>query len=945
MPDNSHSTLIKVTFSIWRFPVIHSSRPAEFQSRPAVTDQRVFPDSGQEAPTWTKLTAELLAQPRLIEIAIADPRFKWFTQEFRTYLGGHVTSLRRFLELLMNSNHVVEILGSSHVTELLARLVDYVDYLASVTLEEELFSILNVVSERQLMVAIINLFGWSGYPALSVDEVIQLYGVGQDECISAAKFAIEALCTEQIWTPALDRAIQHIADLELGESDSVGLALHLATITEQASFDHNGLRRACEVFGKAVPLPLVAKVEDADSIHARSSPYGIDPGEKFERLWAATLTQGESAPTLLRDRDNRLAPIVDEFADGFVSDDATLMDVSNSFLPQSQSLDQQLCDIQPIVALGRIAAWAWSEHQAINLDQALTCVQTAEDVPAAIEHAWLTLKEIDTRMIGRDFLVEYDPIPILTRIFNLFMKESSTDETETATGCRRSFKVLMERVLYTGRRPPTLQEIGNELGITRERVRQIEAKVREKFLKEATSSSARPLMRAVGLLRKRLGRAFPISELGKYSPIHDGYDSIPLALGVKMEQAMFWLAGPYSESQVGWLVLENVDVAGQTLALLQSITETGPVSEENAINRVTDLGIKPAYCKDWIREFGRFQFRDKALIRWSGSFADKAEQILLLAGEPLTRDEIVARVAEPVSRGPVSSLPADSRFTRVSLTEIGLSAWELEEYTTIEDEIAQEIERQGGQASANHLVTTLAANFGVAEQSVRAYLANSLNFTRSVDGDYLNARRSIDRLCVRPLEKCRRCYLHDGQWVYRYVVTADTLRGSGSGISTPFAAHLGATEPGSSLEYKSDYGSIRIGRTPTGATIGTLRMVVNGLGAEPGDHLFVTRPHDNTLAFTRSPKALHEEAIGLARLAYEMGLPVIPTPSLASIAQAIGLAANASVTEVRRRFRERSEPELAELLTESSGQHEPSRPQSGSEDAVSELLDFISGGR
>ncbi len=914
-----------------RTVLLQVTRPADFMD----LDLSAPPDIDQPDRLWTKLTAQLLGRSWFTEIAMTDPRFDWFTQEFKTYLSGRVKTLDEFIDLLANSPFVVEALEPTHVAHLLTRLTDYGDYLVDVTLEEELFSIVSVVAKPSLVVSVIDLFGWSGRSAVDIDEVVRLNGIDRDECTQAAEGVIDTLWDECIWTPALDRAIQLIADLDLNQPEELGVELQASGITEQAAFDRNGLRLACELFGKSIPALLIDSFDEDATAQVAPDPLPVDADESLEQVWR-TFTEDE----ILIVTNPSLNGKSDEETDGLTVHNSVGLSgtISDHGRHHPRMLNELSDAVQPMIALGQIAAWANAEYQAANLDESLRCLHTAETLPATIEHAWLTLKEIDARVIGREFLTEYDPIPVLKRIFNIFTESSPSEEDETSIGRVRRFRVLTERVLYTGRKPAALQELGNELGITRERVRQLEVKVREQFLQEATSPSARPLIRAAGRLRQRLGRAVPISELTETLHIDVESDPDLLPLSATLEKALLWLAGPYRESQAGWLVLENVEVAAQTLALLQSATQSGPLSEESVIELVGRLGILPAFVKDWINSFGRFQFRDGSFIRWSGSFADKAEQILLLAGEPLSRDEIVRRVGESVSRGPVSSLPADLRFMRVSLTEIGLRSWGLEEYTTIEEEIEQEIERQGGQATSSHLVMTLAANFGVAEQSVRAYLANSVNFTRDVDGHYLNARRSADQSNVRPLEKSRRCYLHDGHWAYRYVVTADTVRGSGSGISTAFAVHLGATEPGSVVVYPSDFGSIRISRTPTGATIGTLRAVVHALQAEPDDYLFICRTRDQQLRFIRSPRFIREQSTGLWRLAHEVGLPASLSPTIASIAQAIGLMAEATSVQVRSRFRERMESELMKYLPAVGDDDPISVDRQGEVDAVSELL-------
>ena len=68
-----------------------------------------------------------------------------------------------------------------------------------------------------------------------------------------------------------------------------------------------------------------------------------------------------------------------------------------------------------------------------------------------------------------------------------------------------------------------------------------------------------------------------------------------------------------------------------------------------------------------------------------------------------------------------NQLASDQRLKRTGVPHLGLREWDHDEYTGIADEIAQEITRQGGTASLEHLVEYISTNYGAAPNSIRSY--------------------------------------------------------------------------------------------------------------------------------------------------------------------------------------------------------------------------------
>jgi hypothetical protein len=63
----------------------------------------------------------------------------------------------------------------------------------------------------------------------------------------------------------------------------------------------------------------------------------------------------------------------------------------------------------------------------------------------------------------------------------------------------------------------------------------------------------------------------------------------------------------------------------------------------------------------------------------------------------------------------------DERFCKVGPRQFGLREWGGEAYTTIADKIAEYIDKQGGNAFIEDIVSVLTSKFSVSENSVRSY--------------------------------------------------------------------------------------------------------------------------------------------------------------------------------------------------------------------------------
>ena len=222
------------------------------------------------------------------------------------------------------------------------------------------------------------------------------------------------------------------------------------------------------------------------------------------------------------------------------------------------------------------------------------------------------------------------------------------------------------------------------------------------------------------------------------------------------------------------------------------MTREGPVQEAEAERSVEMVGIHRDFAREWIVSLGGFRLMDGYVIRWRGGLADKAEAILQMSMEPLTREDLLERIAEPRSAASLANaLLADPRFKRTGVHHFGLAGWDHDEYTTISDEVAQEIARQGGEATVEHLVEYVSTTYGAAPVSVRAF-AHSHRFVPTAHGTIRERIEGETTVATtsRPIAFTRSIFRGSTGWVLRLRVTDQTLRGSGTPIPPALAREI-----------------------------------------------------------------------------------------------------------------------------------------------------------
>jgi Sigma-70, region 4 len=523
-----------------------------------------------------------------------------------------------------------------------------------------------------------------------------------------------------------------------------------------------------------------------------------------------------------------------------------------------------------------LAAWALGEHKAGTAGAVLDLTQ--EIRPREVEVAWQRTIQLPLDDFAGDLAQSYSP----SYVADQFLTELDDREND-----------VLRRRLLPLEAGDSLDELARRHDLTRERIRQIETRVKERL---ATLKDS-PVGRLAVNLGHQLGAAVPA----------DAEDTAALAAALidfsepeVSRLLLLYLAGPY-RSDDGWVhrLPSRASLDETRQGLLDAADGNGLVTRADVSDILDKADIRVQWHGQWVSRLHCLRRIGDNYLRWDGTTLDRLERLLRLRGEPATAEELTAELGDNLNpRGIKYRLMDDPRFIRINKqSQFALPDWGFDEYTGITDEVAQEIERCGGYADADHLIRTISATYGVAETSVRTYLGAPM-FIVSDSGRVRLRTSDDDEFPVdRNLVDAADCCWSPGGWCLRIQVDADLLRGSGRPIPTAFAGYIGVG-PGSKIAISGPESAIPVNwslSSVTGPSIGSLRSLALALDASAGDLLFLLYIVDAERFDAKVVRASDIEATdGLPRLALLHGLQ--PSSDnrkmLTEIVHALGLKLN-----------------------------------------------------
>jgi hypothetical protein len=484
---------------------------------------------------------------------------------------------------------------------------------------------------------------------------------------------------------------------------------------------------------------------------------------------------------------------------------------------------------------------------------------------------------------------------------------------------RREAAILRDRILSSTR---TLEELGQQFGVTRERIRQIETRMRIRASAYLASAAGAAAKYQATIWRTAFGTAVPKEEIQNYCR------SLVLACIPSEEDQEFvlefllWASGPYVERD-GWMIAAGFSNEVLIASLLQGMDERGWLSPTTASEILEGAGIREENHSKWLVLNG-FLSMDGGWLAKLQSITDRAAQVLRYRRQPITAAEFCVLFKSSSERSLRNRLLDDERFKRISRHgHFALREWpEYDEYSGIAAEISEEIEKHGGQAQAQHLVEVISQRYGVKASSVYQYLSAPM-FIKSQDGT-VRLRKLDEALVVQSDPRiCAGLYMVSGQWTLRLEINRDTLRGSGRPLQSAVAVLVGC-QPGGRRVFQSPRDQVVISwpwGSSAGPNLGSLKPDVEALGGEAGDFVFLTPIADEMfLRVLRSDEL--RTAAPIVKLALLIGLPatIASEPERwAIIGSAIGLAELSSpldAEDVHAALMRRNEVSLANLVRE-----------------------------
>jgi hypothetical protein len=484
-------------------------------------------------------------------------------------------------------------------------------------------------------------------------------------------------------------------------------------------------------------------------------------------------------------------------------------------------------------------------------------------------------------------------------------------------GGERVIRILRARLAF---QPQTLDELATVFGVTRERIRQLQKAAED----ELTAAAATPGFEEVAWraveLRQRLGASIPLDCEHVATHLRRLAQGLPEGQRDIARALLFWLAGPYRyDKSTGWIHAGGARDAGPpaTEDFLRALADTdGRIDSGVLDSALLDLGFVQAAREAWLTEEPHIRRVAGSLFHWRGTVVDKAETVLLALGEPRTADDINDLIAEGHNvRGMRGRLLSDDRFMRTDRVRVGLRRWGLEEYTGIVDEIGEEIDARGGEASISEVIATVAERFGLRLASVESYssvprfiISGGLIRRRSADEPYLPRRSVVDEPA---------CYvLDENQCTFRVRIEKELLRGSGRPLPQGLGAWLGVL-PGQKRVFRNDHADDVLVSWPDsalmGPSLGSVRGAVLAGGGADGDHALLT--FDRVSAALRvSVVDSHdlESASGWSRIAMLTGVQAeYPSAGEVRLAAAVGAP---DPGRLRARLRLRGDTDLLQLL-------------------------------
>ena len=533
------------------------------------------------------------------------------------------------------------------------------------------------------------------------------------------------------------------------------------------------------------------------------------------------------------------------------------------------------------------ASWALAETDAQTLGQAVAHA-LAEESPV---ETWHTLASVPLS----DIAVRPErPYAILDR---------------WVAGLNERAQRIFALRLAQGQDRATLQVLATEMGVTRERIRQLEAQSLDRLHSFLARPQGTPLRWRLETLKRKLGVAAPWAHVEKLLVPEDGQTDYAFF--------MLRLAGPYVRSG-DWLVLQAAVATDPTRAICQAADEIGRIDPEWATRKLRAWGLRGDLCDRWLMRKGTVRKVKGHLVKWDGSIGDKLVLALFELGRPATVDALLRHLQSDRTRNTaLNAMSQDPRLVRINRTEWALASWSLPVYENIATSIRKMLEAAGQPMRIEDIVQRLWQDFGTPKSSALTYCQQAGMLIQAQGWVRLRKESepfSFERASLRNRMAQGVFALSAHRVALSFEVNADMLRGSGRPLAYA-AAKILQLSLNERLTFRTRTGLPLTVTFPDtsiiGPTLGSVKNLAEEVGAQPGHQLTLILDRHAKSVLARAT-AVAQHAIGWEWVAQLTGIP--------AHAQWQGLAAalQCQPDEVRAVLRARGDAVILNAIPESS---------------------------
>ena len=339
---------------------------------------------------------------------------------------------------------------------------------------------------------------------------------------------------------------------------------------------------------------------------------------------------------------NELTCVIESAELGWSDRDPTT-DIDNTTLQQEAIEDELLTDSNALQIIETMSSFNGHVHQMARWAMAETDAQTFGEAVAellrteAASEVWKPVAQANLTDLGE---LPAHPYEVLDKWMDRFDS--------------RSRAIFVGRVSCRTQNIVTLEELGSEFGVTRERIRQVEAKVRRSLRRFLRSDEALPLRWRASTLRRIISVAAPtttVEHLLRSPPGRNDHRAILLEM-----------AGPY-DCDEEWLTLREAQCDDPTSVILTKVDEVGRIDREFATSQLLEWGLDVSLHERWLTRDSSVRLFSGQLVRWGTTISDRLSFALDDMGRPATLDEMVARIGEDRSRNSIiNALAVDPRL-------------------------------------------------------------------------------------------------------------------------------------------------------------------------------------------------------------------------------------------------------------------------------------------